>query len=77
MTVGGEAVNDTIQAVEPELELRLEEHRTKLITYCYRMLGSTFDAEDAAQETLLRAWRSFDSLEGRGALSSCLFILAS
>jgi RNA polymerase sigma-70 factor (ECF subfamily) len=70
-------VNDTIRAIEPELERRLEEHRAALVTYCYRMLGSAFEAEDAVQETLLRAWRNFDSFEGRAALSSWLYRIAT
>jgi RNA polymerase sigma-70 factor, ECF subfamily len=48
-----------------ELESRLEQHRAEMVAYCYRMLGSTFEAEDAVQETLLRAWRGLDRFEGR------------
>ena len=60
-----------------ELEAALEAQRPQLTGYCYRMLGSAFEADDAVQETMLRAWRSIDRFEGRAALSSWLYRIAT
>jgi RNA polymerase sigma-70 factor (ECF subfamily) len=59
------------------VEQELEQHRAQLTGYCYRMLGSPFEAEDAVQETMLRAWRGHQRFEGRAALRSWLYRIAT
>ena len=60
-----------------DLETRLETHRPELTAYCYRMLGSPFEAEDAVQDAFLRAWRAIDRFEGRSSLRSWLYRIAT
>jgi RNA polymerase sigma-70 factor (ECF subfamily) len=59
------------------IEQELESHRRALTGYCYRMLGSASEAEDAVQEAMVRAWRAADRLQAREALKSWLYRIAS
>ncbi len=60
-----------------EIAELLERHRPELLGYCYRMLGSPFEAEDAVQETMARAWRAYDRFEGRASVRTWLYRIAS
>ncbi|MGW0758825.1 sigma-70 family RNA polymerase sigma factor [Streptomyces sp. NPDC002814] len=66
-----------ITTTTTDLDTKLEAHRTELTGYCYRMLGSSFEAEDAVQDTLIRAWRSYDKFEGRSSVRSWLYRIAT
>jgi RNA polymerase sigma-70 factor (ECF subfamily) len=77
VSVGSGAV-----AVRPEIapdawSEELEQYRRPLTGYCYRMLGSAFEADDAVQDTLVRAWKNMDSFEGRSTVRSWLYRIAT
>jgi RNA polymerase sigma-70 factor (ECF subfamily) len=55
----------------------MEDYRRELTGYCYRMLGSAFEADDAVQETMLRAWKSAEGFEGRSSVRSWLYRIAT
>src|SRR5262245_29336163 len=60
-----------------DAEAHFERHRAELTGYCYRMLGSGFEAEDAVQERLIRAWRGIDRFEGRSTVRSWIYSIAT
>lgn len=61
------------EARRAELEGQLDGYRRELTGYCYRMLGSSFDAEDAVQNAMVRAWRALDRFDGRSSLRTWLY----
>jgi len=63
-------------ALDPALRDGFERHRRELTGYCYRMLGSPAEADDAVQDTLLKAWQAYDRFEGRSSLRSWLYRIA-
>ncbi|MQA96064.1 MAG: sigma-70 family RNA polymerase sigma factor [Streptosporangiales bacterium] len=70
-------MSDLATADVPAGAEELERYRIELTGYCYRMLGTAFEADDAVQETIVRAWRGLDGFEGRSSLRSWLYRIAT
>src|SRR6266508_4150584 len=77
MAARGNRGGSTATRGAEDLQDLLERHRVELTAYAYRMLGSSFEAEDAVQETFIRAWRGLSSFEGRASLRSWLYRIAT
>jgi RNA polymerase sigma-70 factor, ECF subfamily len=73
----GPGTERAVERSAADIEAALEQYRRELTAYCYRMLGSAFEAEDAVQESLLRAWRGYEGFEGRAQLRSWLYRIAT
>jgi RNA polymerase sigma-70 factor (ECF subfamily) len=70
-------MTDVAKDRRAQLAPEIEGYRSELTAYCYRMLGSPHEAEEAAQDALVRAWRALDRFEGRSALRSWLYKIAT
>jgi len=73
-------VHESSVSIKPpagDLAELFEQYRSELTAYCYRMLASPFEAEDAVQDTFIRAWRGYERFEGRAALRSWLYRIAT
>ena len=77
MSSSPRAQGEARSLVGPDLERALESHRRELTGYCYRMLAAGSEAEDAVQETMVRAWASIDRFEGRSTLRTWLYSIAN
>src|SRR5262249_54720788 len=78
MTVAEHELLDAARGGDERAFRRIvERHRAELHAHCYRMLGSVHDADDALQDTLLRAWRGLPGFDGRSALRTWLYAVAT